>query len=223
MENIRFVNDKVKKGDLGENISFKNKSSYAALNDEKLWQLFKEGDEGAFVLIYQQYIDCLFNYGLQYTSDKERIKDCIQDFFVYLREKRDTIGKTNAIKPYLLKSFRRRLLINIKKLAKIKAYQEKYSSDVIFQVELSFETLLIEKQFSDSQITSLNKALKTLSDKEKEAIYLFYFEDLSYLEIAKIQDYDHVSSARRLIYRALQNLRLVMKVYILLALSSTNY
>jgi RNA polymerase sigma-70 factor (ECF subfamily) len=80
---------------------------------------------------------------------------------------------------------------------------------------LSSETIYINRQIEDDQIRKLNNALKNLASKEREAIYHFYYEGLSYEQIAKIFGFSHVSSARRLISRGLSQLRkLIVVLYI---------
>jgi RNA polymerase sigma-70 factor (ECF subfamily) len=53
----------------------------------------------------------------------------------------------------------------------------------------------------------LNKAISALDSKERRAIYYFYFKGLSYEQIAEIFNFSHVSSARRVMYRSLKQLR----------------
>ena len=43
-------------------------------------------DEDFFDKLYSKYVQVLFVYGLQFTSDRELVKDCIQDVFVKLYE-----------------------------------------------------------------------------------------------------------------------------------------
>jgi RNA polymerase sigma factor (sigma-70 family) len=175
-------------------------------DDQILWTLFKDGDEAAFIILYQDYCNLLFNYGCQFCQDQELIKDCLQDFFVYLREKRNNLGDTTSIKLYLMKAFKRRVIDYLKKHQK---QNKKYEEFMLFQfpIEMSSEDLYIKNQFEAEEIITLKKALGSLELKEREAIYYFYYEKLTYEQIAKILEFTHVSSARRLIYRALGNLR----------------
>lgn len=175
-------------------------------DDQTLWTLFKTGDESAFIVIYQEYCNLLFNYGSQFCQDEELIKDCLQDFFIYLREKRRSLGETTSIKLYLMKSFKRRVIDYLKKYQK---QNKKFEEFLQFQfpVEMSSEEIYIKNQFEEEKIITLKKAIGSLEVKEREAIYYFYYEKLTYEQIAIILEFNHVSSARRLIYRALGNLR----------------
>lgn len=183
-------------------------------SSEGLWEAFKEGDEAAFIEIYKQYTDILFNYGCQFTGDRELIKDCLQDFFIYLRKNRAGLGHAPHLKMYLMKSFRRRVIDYLKKNEKECRRNEAF---LIYQfpVELSSETIYINRQIEEEQIQKLNTALKALDAKEREAIYYFYYEGLSYEQVAEIFNFSHVSSARRLIYRGLGRLRKIILIFCL--------
>ncbi|MGF1637727.1 MAG: RNA polymerase sigma factor [Cyclobacteriaceae bacterium] len=189
-----------------ERISAEPQQNPLAVSDTDTWKSFKEGDESAFIRIYKDYIHILFNYGCQFSGDRDLIKDCLQDFFIELRRRREHLSDTNNIKFYLLKSFRRRLLHDQERELKVKIRSEnlKYTQ---FEVELSHEVKLIDSQMENSKLEKLNAAMESLPSREREAIYHFYYENLSYSEIADILQLGHVSSARRIIYRALENLR----------------
>lgn len=183
----------------------------------ELWKAFKEGDEAAFIQIYNLYANVLFNYGCQFTPDRELVKDCLQDFFIYLRKNRTGFNDTSHVKMYLLKAFRRRVVDYLAKYRK-ECQQNEMFLLYEFPVELSTETIYINQQIEEEQIVKLNKALKALDAKEREAIYYFYYEGLSYEQIAEIFNFSHISSARRLVYRALGRLRKLILVVCIAAM-----
>jgi RNA polymerase sigma factor (sigma-70 family) len=176
------------------------------LSDLQLWQHFKNGDEGAFIDIYKKYINLLYNQGIQITYDRESVKDCLQDFFIEFRQRRAKLSDTDNIKLYLLKSFRRRLIAYLKKKSKYFVNDDILKA-TIYPVELAVDEKLINAQYQQEQLEQLNKVLKELPVKEREALYYYFYQDLSYHEIAEIYKYDHVSSARRLIYNSLKRLK----------------
>ncbi|MEX2568660.1 MAG: sigma-70 family RNA polymerase sigma factor [Cyclobacteriaceae bacterium] len=181
--------------------------------DQALWNSFKAGEEAAFIHIYNAFANILYNYGCQFTTDHELVKDCLQDFFVYLREKRSRLGITTSIKFYLMKSFKRRVIHHLEKAKQENRRNENFTY-FQFPVELSHEALYIQQQMEEEQLLNLEQALKSLGSKEREAIYYFYYEGFSYEQIADIFDFSHISSARRLIYKGLANIRKVMMSFI---------
>lgn len=184
------------------------------ITDSALWHQFQTGDESAFIEIYKQYGNQLYNYGCQFSGDKELVKDCLQDFFIYLRKNRGKFSATDSIKFYLMKSFKRIILRNLIKKSKTLRLNKTFAFSQ-FPVELSSETVLINQQIEDSQIKKLNEALSGLKGREREAIYYFYYEGFSYEQIAKFFGFSHVSSGRRLIYTALVRLRKFFPLMIL--------
>ncbi|HTF30936.1 MAG TPA: sigma-70 family RNA polymerase sigma factor [Flavitalea sp.] len=176
------------------------------LSDQLLWDAFKKGDELAFIRIYNSYAGTLFHYGCKYSPDKELVRDCLQDFFLYLRKNRLGFGDTNSIKLYLLKAFRRKVFEYLKK-DRCQLNIKEPSEFAQFGVESSIEAVYINKQVKAEQLERLGRALKTLDRIEQEVIYYFYYKGLSYEEIAEIFKFSHVSSARRVMYRSLKQLR----------------
>lgn len=181
-------------------------------NDLEIWSAFREGDEAAFIFLYKKYANLLFNYGVKFSSDKEIVKDCLQDFFLYLRNNREKLGDTTSIKLYLLKSFKRRVIDYV---IKSNNERKRHKNAVGFhlEIEVSEELKYINAQVQKEQIGKLSKALDNLDSKEKEAVYYFYYEGLSYKEIAELLGFSHISSARRLIYRALRNMKSLFVVF----------
>lgn len=175
-------------------------------SDEEIWKAFKNGEEEAFIHLYTLYAHVLFNYGCQFSPDKEMVKDCLQDFFIYLRKNREGFRETSSIKLYLFKAFKRRVL-DYQKKHQLEGQKNEAFLFCQFSVELSSETIYINRHLEEEQIKNLNQALKALDTKEREAIYYFYYEGMGYDQIADLFNFTHVSSARRLIYRGLAHLR----------------
>lgn len=179
---------------------------FRTFSDDRIWERFKSGDEEIFIFIYNEYANLLFKYGSQFTDDSDLVKDCLQDFFIYLREKRAKLGSVVSIKFYLLKAFRRRIIDYLKRSTKDR---EKLDSSLEnwFPIELSHEVRYINHQTLNGQLEILEKGLSELNEREREAIYVYYFQDLTYEQVAEFFNFTHVSSARRLIYRALGKLK----------------
>lgn len=181
-------------------------SDQLSQNDYELWKSFKNGNESAFIAIYKAHFSNLYRYGFQFTKDKDLIKDAIQDLFIEIRKKRSNLSNTTSIKLYLYKCIRRKI-IGLKLRARSKIINHHNLEGYNFDVELSVEHVLIIKQLDAERRNKLTKAMKALSDRRREAIYYFYYEELSYPEIAEIMEMGHVKSARNLIYKALRSLR----------------
>jgi RNA polymerase sigma factor (sigma-70 family) len=171
--------------------------------DYFLWQRFKKGDEDAFFHLYDQHIDLLYRFGSQYTQDKDLIKDCIHDLFLDLYKYREKLSDTNNIRFYLFSALRHKILKEQSKKQLI------YWDNIELPVDqpvLPFEDSLIALETEEENFRILNQVLNTLTDRQREALFLKFKYNLTYPEIAKILGIT-VESARTIIYRSLKELR----------------
>ena len=181
-------------------------SYYKKLNDASLWEAFKGGNEEAFKYIYDTKVYALYSYGHRITSDNGLVEDCIQDLFADLWEKKDRLSSTSCIKFYLFKALRRRLLRRLTQESRIKT--DTFPED--FQIALSQEARLIAQQVSKARLERLSQAVERLSKRQKEIIYLKYYENLSFEEISATMAIS-VDATYNTLYKAMKSLRNSMK------------
>ena len=194
----------------GCRLSRSEEAELSRLSDYELWEAFKSGNKLAFISIYTKYYEILFDHGCKFVKDKELVRDCLQDFFIYIWKNGARFSSTNSIKPYLLKSFGRRVLEYTNKQKG--RYTDQEPCDYIhLGVEPCVISKFVQKQVEELQRAKLSRALTTLGEMERKAIYYFYFGGLSYEQIAGILEFSHVSSARRVMYRSLRKLRFFFK------------
>ena len=175
--------------------------------DRQIWHDFKEGKDEALSYIYDHNIDFLFYYGKKFITDEAIILDTIQDMFCSLIEKRQNLGVANNIRMYLLKSFRRRLFIEIDKINKKTLETEIVAQPII---TFSIEEELIKDEERSKKQNEIQKAVKKLNSKQREVLYYKYNSGFDYEEICEIMGISY-SSARQLVSRAVVTLRIHMK------------
>lgn len=150
-----------------------------------LWGRFLEGDRQAFATIYHTHVDDLFHYGMHFCRNEERVKDCLQDIFQDLWQTRSHLTPhIQNIRYYLLSCLRRRLL---RSLEKDRRWQPADNFDA-FELEgpCSREEQLIDSETAAEQRRVLQEALASLTRRQREAIYLRFFQNLSYAEVAEL-------------------------------------
>jgi len=176
--------------------------NYKQHSECSLWQSFKQGDSEALENIYITYFDMLCFYGRQFAvDDPSLVDDCIQELFIQLFMKVNRIGlsDTNSIKYYLMKSLRRSIL-NAQKVAarkKIKLVAEISNLD---SCEINYEDV------ADVKIQMLKTYLKRLPVRQRDAIYLRFFSEMEFQEIAQKMNLD-IKSVYKVIYKGISNLR----------------
>lgn len=193
--------------DFDKPFTFSKEKEHLA-DDAAVWNLFKSGNESAFIKIYENNFDKLYSYGLRITKDKDMVKDAIQDLFIDLRKGRHTLGHTDNIKFYLFKCLKRRI---IKESGKWYSNLEDINDNYFFSFTFSHEHHMINRQIGEEQVVRLDAAVKKLSPRKKEVIYYFFYEGLSYQQIQEIMGLENIKSARNLIYKALDFLREILK------------
>lgn len=177
-------------------------------NLDFLWNSFLKGDDKSFSLIYQQHIDGLFLYGSKLCTDRELVRDCIQEIFVDLFLKRKKMSREIVnLKSYLFVSLRNVVLKKAEKTRKLESIGETEDENGgPFKTEYSFLDKYIELEISNEIKEKLQSNINNLPSRQKEIIYLKFEEEMDYPEIARILKIS-VESARKLLYRALLTLR----------------
>lgn len=174
-----------------------------------LWIAFKNGSENAFVTIYQRYADILYRYGTNLSRDEDLVKDCIQNLFLDLWNKRSRLAETDSIRFYLLKSMKRSIHKEL-----LSQNKKRSVDDIIgsyrFNIVLSHESELISTQAKLEQEKELKGILEKLTKRQKEAIYLYFYNELSYEEVASIMSLK-VASVYDLVYDALKILKKLVR------------
>lgn len=173
------------------------------ITDAKIWNDFRSGEPSALSHIYHQNAKFLYNYGRKFSDNHEIVKDTIQDLFYDLIRNRKTLGETNNIRFYLMRSFRRKLLLNLKKETPnlIASFLESER-----QENNSIEESWINHEINTERKQQLEFYMKQLHPRQREILFYRYSCDMDYEEICKIMSLKY-NSARMLMHRALESLR----------------
>jgi RNA polymerase sigma factor (sigma-70 family) len=177
-----------------------------SVNDEAvIWAAYIDGDEQSFRQLYNLYYKGLMNYGHRFTIDDELIESAIQDLFVRLWQKRAGMKPVSNVKNYLYVSFRHTL---VRALSKAEVFQSisPNEEDYTFNIVFDPETILINRERMVHLQERLSTALGKMNPRQREVIYLKYYENLTYEEIATIMGIS-VKGTYKLMYRAIDTLR----------------
>lgn len=174
-------------------------------SDPAIWTEFIQGSEKALSQLFEKYADKLFNYGRQFSNDSGLVNDAIQDVFYQLIKSKHKLGSAQSVKHYIYSSFRRRLLRLLKQKKNI-VFDENIGLTGKFQLSFTPDYHGISTQFTVDQKDLLENACNKLPARQREILALYFFEGLSYKEIADIMEFSQVKSARKLLYRSLDSL-----------------
>lgn len=180
-----------------------------SLDDRTLWINFKKGNDLAFSILYNKYVRRLYNYGMHSCRDRDLVLDCLQELFTLLWDRKERLGEVTCVNFYLFKSFRRLLMSKLTVGKKILiSLSDKEGQG--FDFTPSIEDVLVEEEWEIERNKKLRASLHALTKRQREAIYLKFFNQLSYHEVSKIMDL-HVDSVYNLISKSVDILRKKLK------------
>ena len=172
--------------------------------DQLLWQLYREGDKQAFGRLAERYYRTLRHYGLKFMVDEVVVEDCIQELFLQLWQNRLQINETESVKHYLLKALRHHVLQYLRTQKRLNQEEIDWDSSII--EEADSETLLIQQESLLSLTNTIQTQLASLPAREREALYLRFYESLSIPEIAELMNISR-QSVSNFLQKALNKLR----------------
>lgn len=147
----------------------------------------------------------LLNYGMCMTTDKELVKDCVQDVFCKLITRSNQLHVLK-VTSYLLISLRNRLLDEFRRKG--------------YMTETAVENVLLEKAVEDVEHSyiqdekTLNNKRKVtalmneLTPRQRQVFTLYYIEQRKYEDICEIMQMNY-HSVRNLVHRGMLKLRSV--------------
>ncbi len=178
--------------------------------DNNLWSDLKTGNKAALERIYADHASALLKYGRKFSADSQLVEDSLQDLFIELWKNREGLGNTDSIRKYLFVALRRKIIRAVSGSRLSSKEPEEHQFTAVFDIEQE----IIGEETQAEQRLHLQAALEGLTKRQQEILYLKYYADLDYNQIAEIMDLNY-QSARNLAFRALEALRDAMLVLII--------
>ena len=157
-----------------------------------------------FSQLYNKHIDQLFAFGSRFTTDREMLKDCIQDVFVKLYTRRENLGPIDNVDNYLFISLRNRIHDEFRRNGKMTGDE---INDTNTQVFAEYEEYNQERMERQQELSSNEeKFFEKLSPRQRQIINLYYIEHRKYEDICRIMGINY-QSVRNLMHRSISRLR----------------
>lgn len=180
------------------------KSDFTDTDESMLLQL-EEHDQQALAWLMKKYYSDLFNYARRFTKDEELVKDAIQEVFISLWQRRETATAVLSLRFYLLGAIKKNVLKTISKsMGRNETISDEYQYD--FETELSAEKNIIEKQLAEENAFRLKKVINGLSARQKEIIYLKFYQQMNQVQIAELMSISQ-QSVYNLLHESIQKLK----------------
>lgn len=176
------------------------------------WDQFVRGDHDSFRELFNGYYKGLYGYGLKICGKPDLVEDTIQNLFTSIWERRNELEHIESPNVYLFISLRRSILNKIRQQNRRDEIAEKVHSN--YDIYFGAEEIIIKNENKLEQKERLQEALNQLSNKQKEVLYLHYYNGMSYGEIEEILSINR-QSVRNHMYRAMETLRAVMDTHVM--------
>ncbi len=174
--------------------------------DQSKWIRYQNGNQEALGEIFHTYFQELYFYGLKIVAVPDMVKDLIQELFVKLWERRESIGDVVNVKAYLLVALRNELI----HASKNNRLSDSTLSEKAGPFILAAEDFMIIEEDSKELKLRLVAVLNKLSDRQREVIMLRFYHNLSFEELAEVMEMN-TQSVRNLLFRALERIRKDLK------------
>ncbi|WP_288732296.1 sigma-70 family RNA polymerase sigma factor [uncultured Parabacteroides sp.] len=157
--------------------------------------------------LYKTYANDLFSYALNLGFDRDISMDAIHDVFYKICLDEKVLNKIDHIRFYLLRALKNRLLdIYKQKKETVGLPSESTIDDIPFTIHVTIEDLMIKAEEQEMIRSKVEQLLESLTDRQREIIYLRYSQECDYEEIAQIMQIT-VPACRKLFHKALAKLK----------------
>ncbi len=148
-----------------------------------------EGDPAALEELYDLEADGLFALALWVTGSRDDAADAVQQVFVKLAGRRRSLDRVRRPRGYLMAMARSAAIDGIR------------SSGASSRVERPADDLLLEAPADDpagaADAGAASRHLRRLPVRQREAVYLRYFAELSFAEIGRVTGVSLFTAASR--------------------------
>lgn len=179
--------------------------------DQWLWKTFLSGDDKSLETLYRRYFNRLYDYGNKWFDNATLVEDSIQDLFIKLIKNHSNLSGDISVKHYLFKAFRSVIFDKLRSKKIMQDLDE--HTDHHFALSISPEAKFIQDEEELEIKQKLEDALKNLTPRQREAIFLRYEQDIAYNEIADMMSLT-TKATYKLMARAIDALKVVMQLII---------
>jgi len=179
------------------------------ITDELLLQTAADGDQAAFLELYDRYREPIFRFAYRLLGSVEIAEDVTHDCFLSLIRKPENYRPERAsLKTYLYAAARNLALKHFRDQGRETGLEE-----VTEEPRDSPRRGPLRRLLDEELATHVKEAIFGLPPLQREALILFEYEGLSLSEVAQVAGTDAGAIKARL-YRARQGLRRVLRPYL---------
>ncbi len=177
-----------------QSTKIKEKIQYSSSSDEELVVLILKHDWNALHELFKRYQRPFFNLAYRFTGSPGDAEDLAEEILLRIYKYLKTFDQTVRFKPWAFKIATNTCLTFKVQSSKLKV--QSFSSKLKIDEDGNEETIDVQdekvdlvKEVQNNEISArVQKALQRLPSKYRLAVYLYFFEELKYEEIANDLD-----------------------------------
>ena len=154
-------------------------TNYNECTDNELFYLLKKGNHRAYAILYERYWAVLFRYSRRILQNDEESRDVVQDVFVMLWSKAETLEIQVSLSCFLYAATRNSML-KLFQRGKVKAHYLNSLTEFIEQENNTTDHLVRDRELAKR----IEQEVSMLPPKMREVFELSRRSYLSHREIA---------------------------------------
>ncbi|HEY0765718.1 MAG TPA: RNA polymerase sigma factor [Pyrinomonadaceae bacterium] len=179
------------------------------ITDELLLEKAGDGDQAAFLELYDRYREPIFRFAYRLLGSVEISEDVTHDCFLSLIRKPENYRPERAsLKTYLYAAARNLALKHFRDQGR-----ETGMDEVAEEPKDARSRGPLRRLLDEELATQVREAIFSLPPLQREALILFQYEGLSLNEVAEIAGTD-VGAVKARLYRAREGLRRILSPYL---------
>ncbi len=153
------------------------------LPDEKIVLMVQSGKIESFGILVKRYQEKMLRYGRKFLFNHNDIEDLVQEVFIKVYTNIQSFDASRKFSAWLYRIAHNEFINAIKK--KGKEPLPFFDLDILWPHSVSKESA--DKEINQRELNQmLDKCLDKLDPKYREPLVLYYFEDLTYQEVADV-------------------------------------
>lgn len=183
-------------------------------SDEQLISAYLRGNEKAFEILLKRYLRSVYNFIYHFVLVRQDAEDITQEVFVRVWKNLKKFNQRQSFKVWLFK-IAKNTTIDFLKRKKVLSFSEfenkkdKKSLITKLQELNSLQNTFLERVETSNLISS---AMMTLSYKNRKVLFLRYYNNFTFQEIAKLLG-ESINTVKSRCRRAIMNLKKIMSKF----------
>lgn len=151
------------------------------MEETKLVQLLRNGEKAAFDALYEKYKNTLLRMAYLVSGQMDDAEDIVQETFVKCYLHIGELKKDEGFRPWLFQILYRTAYRQVKK-----SRREMPGEDVAIQADAADGTASLDRIIRTEEEDMVKRAVQALDFKHRTVVVMFYYNEMTTKEIAKV-------------------------------------